>query len=210
MTDSKQSVRTTIERALTNDRDALEELLLLRYDWLRDVALRAVPAGLRERVSVDEVLQESLVHVLRNFDGFESRGGEASLFFWLKTIVQNTAKDALRKFARSRETAMTDHTSTKSSHSSDSVSILISSLAVSNDPRASVVARGHEMTHAFHVALANLAPKYKQVLEMLYFEQLSVEQVAEQLGTTPAAVRGLRQRAREKIRDAMVRLSHFV
>ncbi len=204
---TESSDRSTIDRALAHDRDALEELLLLRYDWLRDIAYRAIPVAFRERVAADEVLQDAFVRVLRGFASFEAHGGEASLFFWLKTIVQNAAKDALRKCSRQREAAMTDH---GSSRNSDSVNEFINSLAVASDPRASVIAQGQEMTQAFHVALANLDAKYKQVIEMLYFEQLSVEQAAERLDTTPAAVRGLRQRAREKIRDAMVRLSHFV
>lgn len=207
MTAPDNLARSTIDRALAHDRNALEELLLLKYDWLRDVALRAIPASIREIISVDEVLQDSFVHVLRGYASFSPHGGEAGLFYWLKTIVLNTAKDTLRKHARSRETAMTDHVS---SNNRDSVSGLISSLAVSKDPRASVVARGQEMTQAFHIALANLDPKYKQVLELLYFDQLTIEQTAEKLAISPAAVRGLRQRAREKIRDAMVRLSHFV
>lgn len=207
MTTPDNLAQSTIERALAKDRDALEELLLLRYDWLRDVAYRAIPSSFRDRISVDEVLQDTFVRVLRGFEAFVPQGGEASLFFWLKTIAQNTAKDALRKQSRSREAAMTDHAS---GSNGDSVSQLISSLAVATDPRASVVACGQELTQAFHVALANLDPKYKQVLELLYFDQLTVEQAAERLETTPAAVRGLRQRAREKIREAMVRLSHFV
>ncbi len=193
MTTSDNPARATIDRALNHDRDALEELLLLRYDWLRDVAAKAIPVALRERVSVDEVLQESFVRVLRGFPAFTPQGGEPSLFFWLKTIVQNAAKDALRKQGRSREAAMTDHIAGRNN---DSVAEFITSLAVANDPRASVVARGQEMTQAFHIALAKLDPKYKHVLELLYFEQLSVEQAAERLEITPAAVRGLRQRAR--------------
>ncbi|MCA9160255.1 MAG: sigma-70 family RNA polymerase sigma factor [Planctomycetales bacterium] len=207
MTTPENLLQSTIERALGKDRDALEELLLLRYDWLRDVAYRAIPASIRERISVDEVIQDTFVHVLRGFEEFTPQGGEAGLFFWLKTITQNTAKDAMRKQARSREAAMTDYAAARNS---DSVSQLISSLAVATDPRASVVACGQEMSQAFHIALANLDPKYKLVLELLYFDQLTVEQTAARLESTPAAVRGLRQRAREKIREAMVRLSHFV
>lgn len=206
MTISHNSIRSTIDRALTHDRDALEELLLLRYDWLREVAQRAIPSTRRDVITADEVLQESFVHVLRGYDSFAPQGGEASLFFWLKTIVQNVARDALRKMARSREAAMTDWAA--SSHGDSGA--VICSLAISDDPRASVVAQGAEMTQAFRVALDNLDPRYKQVLELLYFDQLSVEQTAQRLAISPASVRGLRQRAREKIREAMVRLSHFV
>jgi RNA polymerase sigma factor (sigma-70 family) len=145
--------------------------------------------------------------MLKGFSSFVPQG-EASLFLWLKTIVQNTARDAIRKSVRSREAPMTDHVA--GSSNSDSVSDLVSSMAVATDPRASVVARDKELSQAFHIALASLDRKYQKVIEVLYFEQLTVEQAAIRLETTEAAVRGLRQRAREKLRDAMVRLSHFI
>lgn len=198
--------KATIDRALNQDRDALEELLLLRYDWLSDVASRAVPAAFQSRIPAEDILQESFVKILRGYAQFTPQG-EASLFYWLKTIVQNTAKDMLRKSSRSKEAYLADQSK---SRSDESVSEFVSSLALSNDPRASVVARGQELNNAFKVALAELEPKYQQVIEILYFEQLTVEEAAKKLDITTAAVRGLRQRAREKIKDAMVRLSHFV
>ena len=205
MTLPDRLVSATVARVLSHDRDALEELLLLRYDWLRDVAHRALPPSVRAVVCVEEVLQEAFVHVLRGYDGFTAQDGEASLYLWLKTIVQNAARDALRQRARRRESAMTD---CAADDIHDRRLDCLASLAVSKDPRASVVAQGHEMTQAFYVALANLDPKYQRVLELLYLEQLTVEQTAQRLEISPAAVRGLRQRARDKMREAMVRLSH--
>lgn len=204
---SDNALRSTIDRVLRHDRDALEELLLMRYEWLREVAERSIPANVRSRVSVDEVLQESFVRFLRGFPMFTPSAGEAGLFGWLKTIVQNVAKDALRKLAASREALMTDQGGNVVSSDSESQRVAV---AVANDPRASVVARDREMQQAFRMVLASLDSKYQQVLELLYFDGLTVEQAAAKMGITPAAVRGLRQRAREKIRDAMNRLSHFV
>ncbi len=208
MTPPEKSNTSTISRALNHDRSALEELLLLRYDWLRDIANKTIPLSLREKVCVDDVLQESFVRILRGFTNFSPSGGEASLFQWMKTIVQNTAKDALRSNLRSRVALAADNDAGR--QIDDSVYDFISSLAVAEDPRASVIARGQELTQAFRVALSNLDPKYQEVIQQLYFDQLSVEEVASKLDMTPAAIRGLRQRAREKIRDAMIRLSHFV
>ncbi len=208
MTHPEKSSSSTIQRALQRDRAALEELMLLRYDWLRDIANKTIPMSLREKICVDDVLQESFVRMLRGFPQFTATGGEASLFQWMKTIVQNTAKDALRSSVRSRVGIAADNDPSR--QVDDSVYDFITSLAVADDPRASVIARGQELTQAFRVALANLDPKYQEVIQQLYFDQLSIEEVAEKLATTPAAVRGLRQRAREKIRDAMIRLSHFV
>lgn len=208
MTHPEKSSNSTIQRALQRDRAALEELMLLRYDWLRDIANKTIPLSLREKICVDDVLQESFVRMLRGFPQFTATGGEASLFQWMKTIVQNTSKDALRSTMRSRVGIAADNDANR--QVDDSVYDFITSLAVAEDPRASVIARGQELTQAFRVALANLDPKYQEVIQQLYFDQLSIEEVAEKLETTPAAVRGLRQRAREKIRDAMIRLSHFV
>ena len=203
----EKSPTSTIQRALLLDRSALEELLLLRYDWLRDIANKTVPVSLREKVCVEDVLQESFVRILRGFAKF-TPAGEASLFQWMKTIVQNTAKDALRSNLRSRVVVAADNEPNR--HIDESVYDFITSLAVADDPRASVIARGQELTQAFRVAVSNLDSKYQDVIQQLYFDQLSVEEVAIKLNTTPAAIRGLRQRAREKIREAMIRLSHFV
>lgn len=182
--------------------------MLLRYDWLRDIINKTIPISLREKVSVEDVLQESFVRILRGFANFSPASGEAGLFQWMKTIAQNTAKDAMRSNLRSRVALAADNESNR--QIDDSVYDFITSLAVAEDPRASVIARGQELTQAFRVALSNLDPKYQEVIQHLYFDQLSIEEVATKLETTPAAVRGLRQRAREKIRDAMIRLSHFV
>jgi RNA polymerase sigma factor (sigma-70 family) len=208
MTHPEKSTNSALQKALQHDRAALEELLLLRYDWLRDVAYKTIPVSLREKICVEDVLQESFVRILRGFANFSPQGGEASLFHWLKTIIQNTAKDALRSNLRSRVAFAADNDANR--QVDDSVYDFITSLAVADDPRASVVARGQELTQAFRVAVANLDPKYQQVIQQLYIDQISIEQVAVNLETTEAAVRGLRQRAREKIREAMVRLSHFV
>lgn len=201
------SPTSAIQRALQRDRAALEELLLLRYDWLRDIANKTVPISLREKVGVEDVLQESFVRILRGFANF-TPAGEASLFQWMKTIVQNTAKDALRSNLRSRVVVAADNEPNNQIDSS--VYDFITSLAVADDPGASVIARGQELTQAFRVAVANLETNYQEVIQHLYFDQLSVEEVATKLNITPASVRGLRQRAREKIREAMIRLSHFV
>jgi DNA-directed RNA polymerase specialized sigma24 family protein len=97
MTHLARSARTAIDKALLHDRDALEVVLLLRYEWLEDVARQTIPAALREKVSVNEVLDETFVRALRNFSTFSPETGEASLFQWLKSVVQGAARDALRR-----------------------------------------------------------------------------------------------------------------
>lgn len=102
MTHPDLSARSAIDRALLHDRDALEEVLLLRYEWLQEVAAKTIPSSLREKVSVEDVLEDSFVRVFRGFSDFSAIGGEAGLFLWLKQVVQNAARDALRKVPSQR------------------------------------------------------------------------------------------------------------
>ncbi len=106
MTHPDLSARSAIDRALLHDRDALEEVLLLRYEWLQEVAEKTIPSSLREKVSVEDVLEESFVRIFRGFLDFAPHGGEAGLFQWLKQVVQSAARDALRKVSSARAEAV--------------------------------------------------------------------------------------------------------
>lgn len=198
-----------IQRALTGDREALEQLLLARYDWLASVAHKSLPAGLRSGTALtEEILQESFVRILRGYSNFTVQSGEPGLFLWLKTIVHNTARDFVRKQRRSSEALLADAVPPR--YSDDDVADFINQLAESNDPRASAVARGNELIRAFRVALSRLDPTYQQVIDLLYFQHRSVEEAAREMDVSAAAIRGYRGRARDKIREALVRLSNFI
>lgn len=198
----------TIERALAGDRNALEEILLRRYDWLRSIVHQAMPGGVRGAAEeVDDVLQDAFVRILRSFATFNAIGGEASLFQWIKTIVLNVARDSVRQQRRSREIMQDQAPFTQ--YGDEEVSDLIAELAVDHQS-AQANAQKNELIKAFRIVLSGLEPTYQQVIELLYFQHHSVEQTAEVMQTTPAAVRGYRGRARDKIRAGLIRLSNFV
>ncbi len=102
MTLPDMSTRSAIDRALLNDRDALEEVLFLRYEWLQEVASKTIPTSFRTKVAIDDVLEESFVRAFREFSAFSPLNGEAGLFQWLKLIVQNSAGEALRRASQAQ------------------------------------------------------------------------------------------------------------
>jgi RNA polymerase sigma-70 factor, ECF subfamily len=58
-------------------------------------------------------------------------------------------------------------------------------------------------------ALKMLEAEEQQIIQVFYFDRLSQKEIAEQLGTTPKAVSGRLERAREKLRSLIKRkLSH--
>ena len=201
------SEKILIDRVLNADRQALDDLLLLRYDWLIAVVVQMIPKNLKEEVEPGDVLQEAFVRILRGFSGFSPSSGEPGLFSWLKTICENTARDMLRKSSKKVGVASSN---IDAKRWDDSVNDIVESLAISKDNRASVAACKSELSQACQIAIANLEPKYRNVILGLYFDNLSLDEVASKLELTTASVRGIRQRAREKIRDQIVRLSHFV
>ncbi len=190
-----------IERSIPQDRKALEELLLLRYDWLRSVAAKAVPDGFTHRILPEDVVQEALVKILRNFEKFRP-DTESGLFAWMRVVVQHTAIDMVRKAGIRKEGIIAPQ---GDGASDESVSKVVACLAIADDPRASEMACRKELTGAFQAAMRELDPRQQQVIELLYFHDYSVVRAAATMGITPDAVRGLRQRARQQIKESIVR-----
>ena len=75
-------------------------------------------------------------------------------------------------------------------------------------PDDSAVRRKAEM--AIHVALASLPEDQRDVLWARYMEGQEVDEIAQQMGRTAAAVRGLIKRGKEKLADAMGRSSEWL
>ena len=195
-----------IQRALLQDRKALEDLLLLRYDWLRSVAAKTVSQGYANQILPEDVVQEAFVKILRNFAKFQPET-EAGLFAWMRAAVHSTGNDMVRKVAGSNSGLQGNPLGELFD---DSVSEIVASLAVTDDLRASELACRNELKGALISAMRDLDPRQRRVIELLYFDDLSVFEAAERMEITPDAVRGLRQRARQHIKDSIVRMSFFV
>jgi RNA polymerase sigma-70 factor (ECF subfamily) len=59
-----------------------------------------------------------------------------------------------------------------------------------------------ERSEQIALALAELSPRYEQVLRAKYLDGLSVQVIAEQSGETPKAIESLLTRARQAFREA--------
>ena len=200
MSDSVE--KQLIERALSKDFDALQKIVFLRHDWLIAVARKKIPVELQSVVDPEDVVQDAFVRIFTHFDTFEPIG-EAALFRWMERITQNLAIDALRKQTRAPQAL------NSSNRSEAGLDDLVEDLQLS-DLTASSVLRKRELKAAFDAALEKLSPEYRSTIELLYLQSKSLEEVAEIMGKSPGTVRGYRQRAREKLRESIIRLSFYV
>ncbi len=67
-----------------------------------------------------------------------------------------------------------------------------------------------EAAQAVQVALAGLPPDYRRAVRMRYFEGRTVDETAQLMRRSPGAIRGLIDRAKEKLRAAIGRASQYL
>jgi RNA polymerase sigma factor (sigma-70 family) len=96
---SEEDIQILIRGCLKNDRRAQEELYKRYYPAMMSLCLRYV----RERNDAVEVLNDAWLKVFKQLARYDA--AKAALYTWMRTIVINTALDALRKqkAIRSRE-----------------------------------------------------------------------------------------------------------
>ncbi|TWU03686.1 RNA polymerase sigma factor [Neorhodopirellula pilleata] len=195
-----------IAKLLAGDESALEAFLLTHYQWLDQYIQRRIPANQKGRINSEDIIQEVYLRVFRNLPSFRAEGRE-QLFAWLQTIARNTLFDAFRKHRRDGKVT---NEADAPAQNEDNINHLIEEFAVSSDPRSSQCLRVKELRQAFYVALGGLPEEYRQVIEMLYLQQLELPDVAERLGKSEGSIRGIRTRARQQLREALIRLSLYV
>lgn len=165
-----------IRRVLGGDGDAFG-VLINRYGQAAFAVARAIAP--RES-DADDVLQEALILAYRKLDTLQQpqRFGP-----WLISITRNVALRARERF---RETLALD-------------AVPESSLAVSPEVERA------EMRSAVREALDRLETDAREVLLMHYFAGASVNDIAEMLNISDAAVKKRLQRAREALGSDLLR-----
>ena len=170
-----------LARARAGDRKALGILLAREEAGLRSWLLARMGAGLRERVEVDDVLQETLAQAVRSFATFEERN-EGSLLRWLCSIGAHAFLHAARSGRRRPMLAL----------------------------RHDVEARGvspsrtmgrEERFERLERALAKLPPESREVIRLARLEGLAISEIATVMGRSPAAVSMLLSRALKKLKQ---------
>ena len=75
-----------ITKAVSGDRDALQELLLARSGELSRHVASKMPTALKGDTSVEDILQETFVQAFQDISKLSGRTGP-SFFAWLKAIA---------------------------------------------------------------------------------------------------------------------------
>ena len=151
------------------------EAFELLVEWLQHKVFRLAFTLLRDEGLAEDAAQDAFLRVWRALPQFE---GRSSLSTWVYTITRNVCLTRVRKLA--------------------------------SESRAEVFGAGAEFEPAIdrsamdlERALCHLPEKYRQVLELFYFEEKSCEAVAQMLGMPMATVKTHLHRARKQLREVL-------
>jgi RNA polymerase sigma factor (sigma-70 family) len=178
---SPASLEVLVLRAKAGDRAAFEEILGRLRPRLELVIGLRLGKHLRDRLDVEDVLQETLLRAWQGLGRFEWKD-EASLFSWFSRIAERVI---LEEAKRRKEKNIED---LESEPSGDAVS-----------PGKAL--RRKERFQTLREALEALPPDYRQVLLGVWIDGLPVNEIARRMDRSPNAVSHLILRALRKLRE---------
>src|SRR3954469_19457890 len=164
--------RVLVERFQAGDRDAFDDLYLRYFDRLRRFCQRRVG----DPVEAEEGAQEAFVRALRAMPAFE---GERRFYPWMTVIAGRLCVDPHRRRDRTSPVAELDLGGVEANHD-----------AVFAEVDAGYLA----------VALGQLAPRHREVLQLREFEGWSYQRIAAHYDVTMGTVEALLHRARKALR----------
>jgi RNA polymerase sigma-70 factor (ECF subfamily) len=175
MTDDEAAL---VRKVAKGDRAAFEELYRRTSPWL---AVR-----LRRRCGDDqivaEVMQETYLAVWRAAGGFAGASVDGSAVGWLWTIAVHRLVDVFRRQARQAE---------------------VKPDLPPDAPAAEEVALAGTVGHELGVALDQLAPELRDVLQAMVLDGLTVRETSVLLGVPEGTVKTRARRARTLLREAL-------
>ena len=193
-----------IAAAKTGDQVSLERLLLVAYPKvLRHVEIKQPPI-LKGKVGPDDLVQQAFTQAFLKIETFEGEN-EMSFMKWLRVIADRQLQDAVKALTRKKRGG-----DRKQVTGGDDSKLQLLDILAGNESTASRQMSRKESVQALHVSIAELPEDYRLVILLRYFEGRSLAEIAQELDRSEGAVRGLLDRARAKLREAMGRASQWL
>jgi RNA polymerase sigma-70 factor (ECF subfamily) len=181
-----------IELARQGNKEALGRLLDVCRHYLLLVANKELTPALWAKIAPSDIVQDTLLEAGRDFPGFLG-GSEDELLAWLRGILRNNVANVRRHFETDKREVDREVPLEECSPEQ------LLEGAVSPTETPSKHAQAREQDEQLQRAVAQLPEHYRQVLLFKSTENLTWQQIAEKLDSTPDAVRKLWGRAVEEL-----------
>ena len=165
------------------------------YERCRHRLLRLALRITRNQQDAEDVVQDSFMQACLHLDSFE---GRASLSTWIGRIAINAALMKIRK-RRRYELLLDEATGALSKRCQVQV--------MSGEPAPDHQLLGRELRQVLSRGLAESNPALSRIVELHYFEELTVQECARALGISVSNVKGRIFRAKLRLRSTFKRHS---
>ena len=173
--------RELVERLKRRDPEALAEL----YDRYGKLAYSLVVRAVRDSAIAEDLVQETFLRVWNRVHSIDPEKG--ALGPWLLAIARNRAIDYLRSVAgRERNAVELDESEHASLYRGMESELLIS-----------------DQARRVRQAMEKLAPNYRTVMELAYFEGLSQSEMAAKMGQPLGTIKTWVRTALQSLRDEL-------
>ena len=173
-----------IQRAKNGDRDAYDELFANAAERLQLFIRIRLGQGLRQKEQSLDLLQETYLAAHQAFDRFEDRG-DGGFVRWLCRIAENRIRDRADYHGAARRLPPAEL---------ERVSQVLDGLRTRTLGPATKAERA-DQRERLAAAMAQSPRDEREVLLLRFFQDLSVDAIADQMGTSPSSVRRLLGRA---------------
>lgn len=182
----KEEEKILIDQAKHGDEKAFKSLYNNYYRLMRYIIYDAIKD---EEVTAD-LLSVTFTKAFQRLDYFvETISFEA----WLKTIAINTVIDYVRKEKNQQNNISIDNENN------------VIQISADNDPETDFIKS--ESIEILRVALTRLRSKYRNLLELRYFKNLSYEELSAELGIPIGTVKSDLNKAKHRLRYYFQKIS---
>ncbi len=181
-----------VTRSLNGDVAAFEEIVTAHQETVFRVAMRFV----KNETDANDVAQDAFLNAFRKLHTWK---GNAALGSWLYRITVNTALMRLRKNRRRSEVAL-EGINPAEQHETE-----YREYVNAWHPRGDEIVENKELRDQILAAVELLEPKYQKVFKMKEFEEMSLQDIADELDLSVPAVKSRLHRARLHLRATLER-----
>ncbi|MBW3542343.1 MAG: sigma-70 family RNA polymerase sigma factor [Planctomycetes bacterium] len=196
---SSSNIDRLLDDARRGEDAALGELLELYRNYLHLLARVGIDRRLRGKMSPSDVVQETFLQARRGFEQFQGRT-EQELMGWLRQILVSRLAMLVRHYRAQRRNVRLERTlEAELKHSSAAWGESLPA----RGPSPSHSAARREQAVLLADALAELPPKYREVVVLRHLEGLPFAEVAERMNRTLPSVKNLWTRALARLRQLL-------
>jgi len=175
-------VSALVARAQAGDVEAFG----LVYDRYVDEVFRFIYRRVLDRQTAEDLTSETFVRALRNLASFSRPGGNFAA--WLTTIARNLVANHHASFRQRFEVPVADI------HDATQVGQVVDAAKTAMD----------RLTHeALLAGVDQLVEHQRQCIVLRFLRELSIEETAEVMGRTPAAIKAIQHKALRALRGLL-------